>query len=42
MACGNEGGENVRFKHKKVFVLNLKIHICWSNVSTLPRSIVKF
>jgi hypothetical protein len=30
MAYGSEGGENVRFKHKKpVFVLKLYIYICW-------------
>jgi hypothetical protein len=37
MAYGSEGGENVRFKHfkKSVFILKLKINICWSNAFAL-------
>jgi hypothetical protein len=42
MAYGSEGSENVKFKHKKqVFVLKLKIYICWSNVFSLQRSFVE-
>jgi hypothetical protein len=42
MAYGNERGENVRLKHKNpIFVLKLRIYICWSNVFALPRSFVE-
>jgi hypothetical protein len=43
MTYGNEGGENVRYKHKKpIFVLKLKIYVCWSHVFALQKSFVKF
>jgi hypothetical protein len=42
MAYGSKGGENVKFKDKKlVSILKLKIYICWSNVFALQRPFLK-
>jgi hypothetical protein len=43
MAYGNEGGENVKFKHqKKNLILKLKINIHWSNVFSFQISFYNF
>jgi hypothetical protein len=42
MAYRSEGGENVKFKHKKIaFVLKIKTYIHWSNVFALSKSFLE-
>jgi len=38
MAYGSEGSKNVRFKDfLKIYILNIYMFVCWSNVFSLQR-----